>query len=91
MRRGLLLAVLLAIPVAVSCGDDGDDDDDGTPTGGSTGTPTATGDACATLAAMCPNCTIPNLRATCEAAVATGDQASCNDGLTDPDIQSNCQ
>src|SRR5262245_57858318 len=46
--------------------------------------------ACDRLADRCPYCTLPGLRATCENAVASNDPASCQDGLDDPDVQSNC-
>lgn len=45
---------------------------------------------CERLADRCPYCTLPGLRATCENAVASGDPASCQDGLDDPDVQANC-
>jgi hypothetical protein len=46
--------------------------------------------ACAQLAEKCPHCTEANLKATCEAAVNSGDPGSCRNGLDDPDIQSMC-
>jgi hypothetical protein len=46
---------------------------------------------CAQLAAKCPKCTLPHLQQTCNLAVATGDPASCQNGLDDRDVQSNCK
>jgi hypothetical protein len=48
------------------------------------------GDPCSALAAKCPSCTLPNLAQTCNAAVASHDPASCQNGLNDHDIQTNC-
>ncbi|MEZ4361709.1 MAG: hypothetical protein R3B48_16090 [Kofleriaceae bacterium] len=45
---------------------------------------------CDRLAEKCAYCTLPGLRATCEAAVDSNDAASCQDGLDDPDVRSNC-
>jgi len=46
--------------------------------------------ACSDLAAKCPYCTLPNLKSTCDSAVASQDPSSCQDGLNDHDIQTNC-
>jgi len=49
------------------------------------------GTKCEQLAKKCPLCTLPTLKATCNAAVATNDEKSCQDGLSDPDVISNCK
>ncbi|MBL8613362.1 MAG: hypothetical protein JNL38_38845 [Myxococcales bacterium] len=49
------------------------------------------GSACDSLAQKCPYCTLPNLKQTCEAAVASKDPKSCQNGLDDKDVQSNCK
>lgn len=87
LRLSTLVLGLAFAMAATACGDDGtgDDDDDGSGAGNTTG-----GTACEQLAAKCPHCTLPQLQATCEAAVSTHDEASCQDGLTDPDVQANC-
>jgi hypothetical protein len=46
---------------------------------------------CAQLAAKCPKCTLPLLKQTCNLAVSSGDPASCQNGLNDHDVQSNCK
>jgi len=46
---------------------------------------------CAALAAKCPKCTLPLLQQTCMAAVASGDPRSCQQGLSDKDVESNCR
>jgi hypothetical protein len=61
---------------------------------GSGGTPGTGGSPqvgpCAELAQKCPHCSEPSLKLTCNSAVATGDPASCQDGLDDIDIQTKC-
>jgi hypothetical protein len=46
--------------------------------------------ACSELADRCPLCTDPGLTQTCNEAVQTNDPVNCQDGLDDPDIQTNC-
>lgn len=59
--------------------------------GGAKDTAGGAGSACAELATKCPLCSLPHLKATCEAAVASGDTQSCVDGLEDHDVQTNCR
>ncbi len=47
-------------------------------------------DPCAQLATKCSKCTLPDLAQTCNAAVASNDPGSCQQGLDDHDIQTNC-
>jgi hypothetical protein len=47
-------------------------------------------DPCSALAAKCQYCTIPGLAETCNADVSSKDPGSCQDGLDDHDIQTNC-
>jgi hypothetical protein len=51
----------------------------------------AGGGPCAVLAAKCSKCTLPFLKQTCMAAVASGDPKSCQEGLNDKDVESNCK
>ena len=48
------------------------------------------GPSCTQLQQMCPRDTQSLLTQTCENAVATKDESSCHDGLSDKDIKSNC-
>jgi hypothetical protein len=52
--------------------------------GGDTSSP------CDELAKLCPHCTDPGLKSTCDLDVASKDPASCQNGLDDHDIQTNC-
>jgi len=48
------------------------------------------GPKCRELDQQCASCTLPYLKQTCQAAVDSGDEDSCQDGLEDEDIQSSC-
>jgi len=73
--RPLILGVSFVVPV-IAC------------TQNVTSSPAS--DACSQLAERCPKCTIADLAATCNAAVNSHDPTSCQNGLDDHDIQTNC-
>lgn len=76
----LVAALAIAVAIGAGCGSS----DTKSPAGTSS-------DACTTLNLKCPKCTLPNLKSTCQTAVATANPASCQNGLDDADIQANCK
>ena len=77
MKRMLLLAMIGSCLWLCGCS--------------STSSGTGSSDPCGDLAKLCPKCTLPDLKMTCDAALATKDAKSCQDGLNDRDIQTNCK
>lgn len=95
LMRSIAFVTMVGLAAMTAC----DEEDDGDTSGDSAGDTSASqtsgdesagGDPCVELAQKCEFCTLPNLQTTCEAAVMTGDPDSCRDGLTDPDIVSDC-
>lgn len=82
MKYALITAAIgftvLACQVDASGNSGGDDDG------------TSKKNKCEQLAEKCPYCTLPDLKETCQTAVRTRDEDSCQSGLDNANVQADC-